>query len=522
MSSHPNLTSNPATVDNLLVSLTTRSKILRRMGRLMDLPDELLTDICTLICDSDRLALFQVIHVHKRLQRIVSPLLVRHWPFLSEIMHKQAPAFFALHLVRNPQLQRNVKSLVFDGLIRIEQDTRVVGPGGLDELALAARQRFPELSNDHDWCNELVNAKIDPVAALLLVICTRVESLHITLPYYQNSRLLVLNLVSLALRHKGPQQPLKNLQLAVLRWYDDDDAGNIQCAAPFFHLPNVKTLALSALSDEIPIKSISEEKDQDEHTRLGLDPDIYETRFPVGTSPIEELFLESVCLTNHGLLTVVSACKRLKKLVFTMRNPARMNDDGHNSLTLNRRTLLLHAASLEELAFNLATHRFRHDTTFVNASSASLECFKEFFEQMTKLKRLTMDIHVLYYRDTLRNEEMLGYLPRSLEHLGLHCDLASYQPQVLQHVELLCTVLQACGPGNRLCALKTLEIWLFVYGGLHKDIFKPVIELAREKGIKFTFINTSDRGGSMWEIMGMMPKPCPPIVKPAREFQWAR
>ncbi|QGI70707.1 hypothetical protein CEK26_003041 [Fusarium fujikuroi] len=408
-------------------------------------------------------------------EKIASPLLVRHWPLHPEILHREAPARFALHLVRNSHLQRDVKSIVFDDLIRIEEDDPLVGVDGLDELALAARQRFPELANDPGWCEGLVTAKIDPVAALLLVLCTRIESLNLTIPYYQESRLLVLNLLSLALRHNGPQRPLDNLQLVVLRWYDDDDPGNIQCAAPFFHLPNVKTLALSALSDEIPIKSISEEKDQTEHSRLGLDPDIYETRFPVGTSPIEELFLEAACLTNRGLLTVVSACKRLKKLVFTWRNPTRTTDDGQNSapLILTRQALLLHAAFLEELAFSLASHRFRHDTSFVNASSARMECLKECFGQMNKLKRLSMDIHVLYYRDNSRNEKMLNFLPRSLEHLGLQCDLACYQPQVLQLVELLCTVLEACGPGNRFCSLKTLEIWLFVFGGIDKDLYKP-------------------------------------------------
>ncbi|EWG54768.1 hypothetical protein FVEG_17392 [Fusarium verticillioides 7600] len=491
------------------------------MGELQDLPDEILADIFILICDSDRLALFQVIYVDKRLYRIASPLLVRHWPFYPEIVHKQAPAHFALHLVRNPHLQSNVKSIVFDELIRIEEDDPLVGADGLDELAVAARQRFPELAKDPGWCEGLVGAKIDPVAALLLVLCTRIESLDVTIPYYQESGLLVLNLVSLALRHNGPQGPLENLKLAVVRWYDEDDPGNIQCAAPFFYFPNIKTLALSGLSDEIPIKNISDEKDRNEYTRLGLDPDIYETRFPAGTSPVEELFLEAACLTNQGLLTVVSTCKRLKKLVFTWRNPSRMNEDGHNSLTLTRQALLLHAASLEELAFDLITHSFRNNPALLeNASQARFECFKECFKQMIKLKRLTVDIHVLNYRDVSRNEEMVDYLPRSLEHLGLQCNLANYQPQLLQYVETLCSLLKACGPGTRLCALKTLEIWLFVFGGIDEDVYKPVNELAREKGIKFTFTHGSHEGGSAWERMGLMPKPYPPIADPPTGPQW--
>ncbi|KAF5619291.1 catalase-peroxidase 2 [Fusarium tjaetaba] len=415
---------NPAALDNVLGSLSTGFTTYR-MGQLLDLPDEILTDICTLICDSDRLALLQVTYANKRLYRIASPLVVRHWPFYRSTSHSQASAQFAMHLVRNPDLQRNVKSY-----------------GELDELATAARQRYPELADDTQWCGGLIYGWADHVAALLVVLYTRVESLDLIIPHDLGSRLLVLKLVCLALRHNGPQRPLENIKLAVIRWHRDDNPGNIQCAAPFFHLPNVKTLALSALSDEIPIRSISDEKDQGEHVRLCLDPDIYETRLPVGTSPIEELFLNSACLTNEGLLTVVSACKRLKKLVFTWRNPSRMSEDGHDSLTLTRQALLLHAATLEELAFDLITHRFRHDSALLeNASQARFECFKECFKHMIKLKRLTMDIHVLNYRDVSRNEEMLDFLPRSLEHLGLECDLPCDQPIVLEHVERLYMVV---------------------------------------------------------------------------------
>ncbi|KAF5229571.1 hypothetical protein FANTH_14141 [Fusarium anthophilum] len=510
MSSHPNLISNPATVDNLPISVTTRLKICR-MGQLLDLPDELLTDICTLICDSDRLALFPVTYVNKRLHRIASPLLVRHWPFYREILYKQAPARFALHLVRNPHLQGNVKSIIIDDLICVEQDDPL-DVAGLDELALVARQRFPELANDPGWCDGLVDGKLDSALALLLVLCTRVESLELTLPYYQQSRLLVLNLVSLTLRHSGPQRPLENLKLAMVGWHDAEDPGDIQCAAPFFHLPNVKTLVVSFLSDKIPIKSISEEKDQNEHARLGLDYDIYETRFPVGTSPVEELFLNYTSLTYQGLLTVFSACKRLTKLVFALHNPAYIIDRPHYSFTLVRQALLLHAASLEELGFDLEGHRFGPDVSLEYGSTMGLECLKRCFKQLNKLKRLTMDIHVIYYHDDPGNENMLDCLPRSLEHLGLLCNLACHRPQVLQLVEILCTVLKACGTGTRLCELKTLEIFLYVYGGgIDEDIYEPVNDLAREKGIKFSFIHKSHEGGGVWELMGMTPSPCPPI-----------
>ncbi|RBA15797.1 hypothetical protein FPRO05_12404 [Fusarium proliferatum] len=419
-----------------------------------------------------------------------------------------------MHLVRNPHLQKNVKSMVFHGQLPIEDDP---GPrfGELHELAASARQRCPELADDPHWYGGLIHGWADPVAALLLVLCTRLETLDLMIPYHQASRLLVLKLVSLALEHSGTQRPLVNLRSIVLRWCDDEEPGNIQYAAPLFQLPNVKILALSALSDKIPLKSTSDEKGRDEHAKLGLDPDIYETRFPVGISPIEELFLEAACLTSHGLFTVVSACKQLKKLVCTCGNPARMTDDGDNSAALLQKALLLHATSLVELAFNLETHRFRDDVSLEYGSNMGLECFKECFKQMNKLKRLTMDIHVLCFHDASRNEKMLDFLPSSLEYLGLECDLASYRPHVLQYAEVLCTVLRACGPGNRFCALKTLEIWLFVYGGVDTDIYEPVNELAREKGIKFTFTHGSHGGGNAWETMGMIPDPYPPIVDPA-------
>ncbi|KAK2134124.1 hypothetical protein NOF04DRAFT_1316714 [Fusarium oxysporum II5] len=93
------------------------------MLQLLNLPDEVLTQICTLICDSDRLALFQAIYANKRLHRIASPILVRHWPFHPRILHKQAPALFALHL------KRNDRSIVFDELLPIAGDDPWVSAG---------------------------------------------------------------------------------------------------------------------------------------------------------------------------------------------------------------------------------------------------------------------------------------------------------------------------------------------------------------------------------------------------------
>jgi hypothetical protein len=487
------------------------------MLQLLDFPDEILTQICSLICDSDRLALFQVAYVNKRLHRIASPLLVRHWPFHPWILHKLAPARFTLHLIRNPHLQRNVKSIVFDELIPIKEDDPLASFDELDKLDTVARQRFPELADDPSWCEGLLQGYIDPIAALLLVLCTRLESLDLMIPYYQEFGLLVLKLASLALKHSGSQRPLENLRAVVLRWYDDDDPGNIQCAAPFFYLPKVKTLALSALSDEIPLKSITDDKDRNDDIRLGLDPDIYETRFPIGTSPIEELIMESSCLTFHGLFTIIRACKRLKKLVFTCKNLARISSQDNSSVALTRQALQHHAASLEELAFNLESHRFRQDDGSLEyASTTGLSCLKECFQQMNKLKRLTIDLHILHFHDTSPDKTMIDCLPTSLEYLGLECNLASYKPQVLGYVKTLCTLLKACGHGNHLCALKTLDVWLFVYHIPEEEMFEPVRKLAQERGVRFTFIHGHCRGDNSWSTTGIIPDPYPPIIDPKR------
>ncbi|KAF5673589.1 hypothetical protein FDENT_10241 [Fusarium denticulatum] len=456
------------------------------MGRLLDLPDEILTYICISICDSDRVALFQVIHANKRLHRIASPLLVRHWPLHRGDLLKYAHARFAVHLVRNPHLQRNVKSIIFEDLIPTEEDYSGARHPELDALAIPARQLF---SNDPNWCNQLICGCIDPVAALLLVLCTSIESPDLTIPYFgEETRLLVLELVSLSLKDGGPKRPLENLKLGVLRWGVKDEPKHIQYAAPFFHLPKVKTLALSALSDNKPLKTI--EADQNKQFRLGLDPDIYETRFPIRTSPIEELMLAAACLTSQGLLTVVSSCKRLKKLAFTCQHLDLYMDD-HNSVLL-KQALLLHAASLEELAFDLENHYLENNYGSVEGEPhIGLDCLKECFPQMKTLKRLTMDIHALYFYDNPLSEKMLDCLPRSLEYLGLECEFAVGQPEDLKYVEILCPVLEACGP-----------------------------ELAREKGIEFILTRESKRWGTAWEAMGIMPVPNPPLVVAESRFDY--
>ncbi|KAG5796597.1 hypothetical protein H9Q69_004347 [Fusarium xylarioides] len=487
------------------------------MGRLLDLPDEILTYICISICDSDRVALFQVIHVNKKVHRIASPLLVRHWPLHHGIFLKRAHAFFAVHLLRNPHLQRNVKSIVFDNLIPTETDYSSARDPDLDALAIPARQLFP---NNPNWCNQLICGCIDPVATLLLVLCTRIESLGLTIPDFdEESRLLVLELVSLSLKRSGPKRPLGNLQLGMIKWDDKHEPGHIQYAAPFFHLPKVKTLALSALSDNKRLKTILHEEDRKEQYRLGLYPDIYKTRFPIRTSPIEELILAAACLTSKGLLTVVSSCKRLKKLAFTCPGVADLYIDEHNSVLL-KQALLLHVVSLEELAFKLETHYLENNYGSTEGEShTGLNLLKECFPEMKKLKRLTMDIHALYFHDDPLSEKMLDCLPRSLEYLGLECELECFQPQVLRYVEVLCTVLEACGPSNRFCALKTLELCLTVHGKRDANIYDPVKELAREKGIEFTLTRESQGWGTAWEAMGIMPVPNPPLAFAENSYQ---
>ncbi|KAF4338422.1 hypothetical protein FBEOM_7691 [Fusarium beomiforme] len=487
------------------------------MPQLLDFPNEILTQICTTICDSDRLALFKVIHVNKRLHRIASPLLVRHWPFHPWILHKKAPALFALHLIRNPHLQRNVKSITFDELLPIADDDPWANFGELDELAISARQSFPDLANDASWCEGLLNGLIDPIATLLLALCTRIEKLDLNVPFYQESAgMLVQKLVSLALKHHGPERPLENLQVVVLRWYDVDDPGNIQCAAPFFHLPNVKILGLEAFSDEILLKSTTDEIDPNDTTRLRLDPAIYETRFPVETSPIEELILESACLTSHGLFTIVRACKRLRKLVCTCSSPVRLSSHDIASGDLTRQALLHHAASLEELTLSLESHRFwENDGTLHLGRMGGLTCFKDCFKQLKNLKRLIIDIHLLHFHDTSPDERMIDCLPTSLEYLGLQCNLASYPPQVAGYVNTLCTLLEVCGHESRLEALKTLDAWLCVYQIKGMELFEPVSKLAEEKGVQFTFTPGHYAGeGNSWSTMGIIPDPHPPIVGP--------
>ncbi|KAF5610664.1 uncharacterized protein FSUBG_2925 [Fusarium subglutinans] len=487
------------------------------MGQLLDLPDEILTYICISISDSDRVGLFQVIHANKRLHKIASPLLVRHWPLHWGRLSRRAHARFAVHLVRNPHLQRNVKSIVFEDLVPFEEDSFRASPGEFDDLAVPAHQLFPD---EPSWCEGLIRACIDPVAVLLLALCTRIESLDLTISCSDlESRMLVMELVSLSLKRSGPRRPLGNLQLGMLRWEDNDGPGHIQYAAPFFHLQKLKTLALSALSDKIPLKNIFHEEDLKEGSKLGLDPDIYQTRFPNRTSPIEELILAAACLTSQGLLTVVSSCKGLKKLAFTCQD-LDLHIDEHNSVLL-KQALLLHAATLEELAFDLEDHFLEdNDGSLEGEPHIGLNCLKDCFQQMEKLKRLTMDIHALYFFDDPLSDKMLDCLPRSLEYLGLECELATDQPEVLRYIEILCPVLEACGPGNRFCALKTLELCLSVNGGADASLYDPLKELAREKGIEFVVTREAQGWGTAWEAMGVMPVPNPPLAVADSNFDY--
>ncbi|KAF4442459.1 hypothetical protein F53441_11745 [Fusarium austroafricanum] len=398
-------------------------------------------------------ALFKVIYVNQRLNRITSPLLARYWR-PNTIHYENVYSYFgahpgdshcryALYLVRNPHLIPQVKTLIFDHMPMDDDYSREDKPpwisdsDTLDDLVAVAQQCCPDLANDSNWCKQLSEGYMDEVATLLLLICTKLEKLHLTIngAYRAYTDQLALRYISQELGKNN--DPLPCLQQVVLDYNRRRGTGSARAAAPFFHLPSVKSLSICQLDDCVmPLRTVLEPRN--EFTIWGGKK--YLPRFPVGTSSVEELIIESKILSFAGLFTLVRACRGLKKLV-TNSDVFGNKRDFENSAdgVVRLHPLLYHTDTLEELVLQRdMNHNWDGEdyVTWIAKAPEDLLWLKDSLRQLHCLKHLTVNIH-FFDEEGCSSDSSLDFLPPSLKHLSLLCNLASYEKHVQQHSKRL-------------------------------------------------------------------------------------
>ncbi len=133
------------------------------MVTLLDLPDEILMNICDFIETPSIDAIQRLSRVNRRLRSIALPVVARFFP--RDNNRQIQP--FAMLLLRNPHLRDAVQELILplsslddlESLWDHDEDEDYLGirPSELEELATAAAQAWPEMAESTEWLEDIRN-----------------------------------------------------------------------------------------------------------------------------------------------------------------------------------------------------------------------------------------------------------------------------------------------------------------------------------------------------------------------------
>ena len=517
-----------------------------KMPSLMDLPDETLEQIFICVADDDRLALYDdVVYVNKRINRIASPHLLRHAPIhCMNLKRPLIPIHVLLDLFQHREQVVNVRTLFADSYegdnSRLgewkEYFARLTDVGNFEKIAEAAPEACPELANSSEWCYQLRNGGVDASVALLLAWCTRIVRLDYKLHRFISTEIqnLTMRLIAISVRKmladtnpfSRKLYPLAQLEQVVLREPTSSSfpMQNMVHTAPFFYLPKLKLLATTHLGTDEPLRDINHGEEtvwiESQAGRIELDPDLYISRFPIGTSPIETLILDKTGFGSTGFLVLVRACKRLRKLgIYIDRHTAiPVNILNPECLSDLSEAIAYHSSSLEEVTFRLL-----HDLAWEQYQKARVpiplyDCFKE----LSHLKRLTIHLEFLYRkigpddwvkispdRWELEVELVPDRLPSNLEHLVLESQRDVDRELIPKHIKHYQTLLRECGVDGRFSKLKSLSMpfkpkyWDFKTWVLAEGI-ERFEALAESKSVQLIFGKDH-----FYEFPPMAPEPRP-------------
>ncbi|UPL00587.1 hypothetical protein LCI18_011521 [Fusarium solani-melongenae] len=486
------------------------------MASLLDLPDETLENV--LLCNIDGRTLHQLTRVNKRLRRIASPILVQRWPYSHERL--------LLHLLHYPEFRTRVKELKFEDLVPFrdhEEDHTGcdISIESLEALAATVDEAWPALAKSTKWAEYIRKGNTDAVCTLLLCWTTKLSSLDITVPIFDANRrhdLLVLQLASQVVRlwkkTGSTDLPLLQLRSVVFRHWDTEFSTDGRYAAPFFHLPNVKSFT----SWKLGLWSWGEGSDGNYNDpTLGWVPpanprENYILDFPICTSPIEELILDEADVSVRSLSRVVSACQRLKLLLY---RPGPLCNNAWLSWRGLAKVMLRHKKSLETLFIDFErpgdSILFTDDEVMESDGDDDVDGdgddhrhnddpevgtihLHDCYQYLKCLKSLSIDVSSLYKEDGYGDYQITpSRLPSSLVNLRLQglC-LTSLWKRSIQETEDqlndLQILIQECSPDGKLPNLRQINIAERLPEGLVLEAFDRLMELAKARGIKVIFI----------------------------------
>ncbi|KFH41068.1 hypothetical protein ACRE_082270 [Hapsidospora chrysogenum ATCC 11550] len=454
------------------------------MPQLLNLPNELLFQISEYVSATDRRALFKLVGVNRRLNRVAAPLLVRRWPWMVDWEDIFIDPF-ALYLLRHPELRRQVRRLKLLATVGWDDRNRSlrrpkIGPDELVELSTAAAQAWPALDDCINWTEQIRSGYMDAIAALVLAWAKDLTHLYMTL--LRPERLTIFILASQVARRllhaRGPQEPqseplpLMKLQHVYYGYRDTVHGVDGQYAAPFFYLPSMQTFAGYRVWRSLP-----RQRGEAADAHLDVEPGTCLTEFPQGTSTIQEIVLENSCVSAAYLSQVVRSCRRLRELSLELIFDYYPDDDDMTASGLAP-SILHHAASLEVLHISWNDPYGDFMDRDADGSNALEECLRH----LTCLEDLSIPSHLLFstHQEQGRHRCRIetSRLPRSIKRLKLEGSPVEIMwtgepglPESLMDVaEGFEVLLRKSGPDGEFPNLSKLETPLFLPDSLEGDV----------------------------------------------------
>jgi len=504
------------------------------MPGLLHLPNEVLERIIILAIEPDpsldlhespffpvatsliRETILNIALVNRRLARVATPLRTRYWSDSSDEKVDGLSTHFrlAVSLLHKPELRLRLRRLEFHvseistepGAAEFSGD---VSQDDLERLMTMAENQVPAHSPDgklrEDWTRVIREAKIDAVPALALSMAPNVNSLAFDIPFFDprsNSNFMLLRWLSMLIRDRtDADPPLKHLRHVYMRWWDTENSFHHKHVAPFYSLPNVKTLyahrigglgrpSIPHTEDEMSVYGApnAADNDDDDDDEDEAEEDAYDessddmseevalghqvskevirqryyTEFTM--SNIEELHFNEADLGTAALDTLISHCRRLKALKIVWCAVSDNSFETQNDLAWGY-LLKLHAESLEvlQLDFSKSMHYWARrpykGNTTDDIGRAIAHC--------RRLRKLRIELSYISVPDPTTGRFVwinIAFLPRTLEDLTVVDNMRRHNWS--HHLETVedyvqrgaARVLAECRPDGRLPKIRKLNL----------------------------------------------------------------
>ncbi|VUC29865.1 unnamed protein product [Clonostachys rosea] len=466
------------------------------MANLLDLPNETLSRVAACLSDVDHEALFSLIYVNKRLNGIATPFLVRRWPPVEIEALEHSPRYyrFAEHLLRNPSVRRYVKLLeVGDFSTRQDRDIIeiLVSQDELQQVATAGLREWPLLAELTEWREQILEGIPDASVVLILLLARDLVEFDFTVPLVgsieeDGGEQLTLGFISQMARKfsSNPddallnQLPLARLQSVKYKHWDTQLGVPGKYAAPFFHLPNLRTF----YGFRVEIPSLRElESSEDDNDGQST----YLTKFPVGTSAVEEIVLNTSDVCLEAVATLVGACRRLT--TFALHYGPVLDTEEVDSSALAE-LLLARADSLQNLALDWG------DSPTLKITAQGPLKIEQCFHKLRRLEHLQLPLSMLCEDSEIDGQTFLSFnsqlLPKSLRCLCLVGDWQwRFNNEVVRNkmVDSIEAFVLKCGPGGEFLHLEALELIHLTHRSSQDEYAQRLKETGRRQNVRVTF-----------------------------------